>query len=61
MMIRKTRFVFDKRELGVTASLGIACYPGQGGSAEELLRNADAALYSSKREGRDRTTVYIKQ
>lgn len=61
MMIRKTRFVFDNRELGVTASLGIACYPGHGGTAEELLRSADAALYASKREGRDRTSVFIKQ
>ncbi len=61
LMIRQTRFFFNERELGVTASLGIACYPGHGGTGEELLRNADAALYGSKQGGRDRTTVYLKQ
>jgi len=61
MMIRQTRFVFDERELGVTASLGIACYPGHGRTGKELLQHADIALYSSKQSGRDRTTVYIKQ
>jgi diguanylate cyclase (GGDEF)-like protein len=61
LMIRQTWFVFNERELGVTASLGIACYPGHGKTGEELLQHADVALYSSKRDGRDRTTVDIKQ
>jgi diguanylate cyclase (GGDEF)-like protein len=61
LMIRQTSFVFDKREVGVTASLGFACYPGDGKSPEELLRNADVALYRSKQGGRDRTTAYLKQ
>ena len=61
LMIRQTRFFFHGRESGVTASLGIACYPGDGRTGEELLRNADAALYASKQGGRDRTTVFIKR
>jgi diguanylate cyclase (GGDEF)-like protein len=61
LMIRKTRFVYDQRELGVTASLGIACYPGDGRTGGDLIRNADVALYISKQDGRDRTTVYIKR
>jgi diguanylate cyclase (GGDEF)-like protein len=61
LIIRQTVFVFDKREVGVTASLGIACYPGDGKTAEELLRNADIALYRSKQGGRDRTTKFLKQ
>ncbi len=61
LMIRQTRFVFDERELGVTASLGIACYPGHGKTGEELLAHADIALYRSKQDGRDRTTVFIKR
>ena len=60
LMIRQTRFFFNERESGVTASLGIACYPGDGRTGEELLRNADTALYASKQGGRDRTTVYGK-
>ncbi len=61
MMIRQTRFVFDGKEIGVTASLGIACYPAHGASSEELLRHADVALYASKQGGRNRTTVYLKR
>ncbi|HEY7528758.1 MAG TPA: GGDEF domain-containing protein [Candidatus Deferrimicrobiaceae bacterium] len=59
LMIRQTRFVFDRREVGVTASLGIACYPGDGKTSEELLHLADVALYRSKQGGRDRTTAYL--
>jgi diguanylate cyclase (GGDEF)-like protein len=61
LMIRQTRFVFDGKELSVTASMGIACYPGDGRSGGDLIRLADAALYRSKQEGRDRVTVHLKQ
>ncbi|NJD61322.1 MAG: GGDEF domain-containing protein [Deltaproteobacteria bacterium] len=61
LMIRQTRFVFEKREVGVTASLGFACYPGDGKTSEELLHHADVALYRSKQGGRDRTTAYMNQ
>jgi diguanylate cyclase (GGDEF)-like protein len=37
----------------VTASIGIAVHPLAGGTGEELLRAADAALYEVKRAGRD--------
>lgn len=35
-------------------SIGIACYPEHGATAEEVLRAADAALYRAKQTGRDR-------
>jgi diguanylate cyclase (GGDEF)-like protein len=60
LIIRQTRFFFNERESGVTASLGIACSPGHGSTGEELIRKADSALYGSKQGGRDRTTVYGK-
>jgi diguanylate cyclase (GGDEF)-like protein/PAS domain S-box-containing protein len=41
----------------VTFSVGIAAYPENGLTAEELLRNADACLYESKAKGRDCVTV----
>jgi diguanylate cyclase (GGDEF)-like protein len=40
----------------ITASAGVATYPGHAGDADTLVRAADDALYQSKRHGRDRTT-----
>ncbi len=41
------------RELMLTASVGIAIAPSDGTSAQDLLRNADMAMYQSKVEGRN--------
>jgi len=40
-------------DLHVSASIGIATYPTDGGSAERLLANADAAMYCAKQRGRN--------
>ena len=40
--------------LPITASIGVAAYPYDAASASELLEIADAAMYHSKRSGRDR-------
>jgi diguanylate cyclase (GGDEF)-like protein len=44
----------------LTTSVGVAAYPEHGRSLAELLRAADVALYSAKREGRDRVMVAQK-
>jgi diguanylate cyclase (GGDEF)-like protein len=46
-------------EGGVTASLGVALVPDHAASPKALLKAADAALYVSKREGRNRCTIAI--
>ncbi|MBK8019470.1 MAG: EAL domain-containing protein [Betaproteobacteria bacterium] len=40
--------------LKITASIGISCFPDDAGSAEVLVQQADAAMYSAKEEGRNR-------
>jgi diguanylate cyclase (GGDEF)-like protein len=41
-----------------TVSIGIACYPDHGSNLDIILEKADLAMYSSKSEGKNRTTVY---
>lgn len=43
-------FVINGKELHVTMSIGIALYPRDGNSAEELLKHADMAMYRAKEE-----------
>ncbi|MBQ7564278.1 MAG: diguanylate cyclase [Lachnospiraceae bacterium] len=45
-------------DITVTASIGIAAYPSQGESFEELYKHADLALYHSKNTGKNRYTFY---
>lgn len=41
------------RELQVSASLGVAMFPDDGGDAASLLKHADVAMYSAKARGRN--------
>ncbi len=51
-------FVINDREIVSTASIGIACYPTDGSTATELLKNADAAMYHAKSLGKDTYQFY---
>lgn len=46
-------YIFGDHELHTTTSIGIAIFPDDGDTAEELLQNADLAMYYAKREGGD--------
>jgi diguanylate cyclase (GGDEF)-like protein len=43
---------------GITVSIGVATYPRQVNSLEDLVKAADLALYAAKRGGRNRTCLY---
>lgn len=46
------------REITLTLSIGISLYPDGGDSVEELLRNADTAMYAVKDSGRNNLRVF---
>jgi diguanylate cyclase (GGDEF)-like protein len=47
-------------QLRVTLSVGCASFPAQASGQQELIDNADKALYYSKETGRNRSTVFVK-
>jgi diguanylate cyclase (GGDEF)-like protein/PAS domain S-box-containing protein len=51
-------FVVGERQLRVNASIGVAVYPENCASADELFGNADLALYRAKFAGRGRTVAF---
>ena len=51
-------FVIDGRDVVVGASVGIAVEDGRGATADELLRDADVAMYRAKDAGKGRAETY---
>jgi diguanylate cyclase (GGDEF)-like protein len=46
-------FTINRQELFVSASVGIALFPNDGVSVDELMKNADIAMYHAKKSGRN--------
>jgi len=44
----------------VTASIGITLYPDDAATAEDLLRNADQAMFDAKQKGRNRYSYFTR-
>jgi diguanylate cyclase (GGDEF)-like protein/PAS domain S-box-containing protein len=51
-------FDMGGHEFFMTASIGIALYPGDGEDTETLLKNADTAMYRAKEQGRNNFQLY---
>ncbi|MFL1559350.1 phosphodiesterase DibA [Pseudomonas sp. O11] len=57
----KEPFVFDGNQLFISASIGISLFPSDALSAEQLLRNADSALFKAKSAGREGYALYTEE
>ena len=54
-------FVLESHEIQISASVGISVYPDDGHTMEDLIRNADAAMYHSKKSGRNRFEFFTPE
>ena len=54
-------FDLDGQEIQISASVGISVYPDDGQTTEDLIRNADAAMYHSKKNGRNRYEFFTSE
>jgi diguanylate cyclase (GGDEF)-like protein/PAS domain S-box-containing protein len=50
---------FGATQISITASFGVATFPRQGRTSDELIAAADGALYVAKADGRNRVTVCL--
>jgi diguanylate cyclase (GGDEF)-like protein len=54
----RSPFMVAERDLRLTASIGIALFPDDGGDVATLLKHADTAMYYAKEQGRDNVQYY---
>ncbi|MDO9598668.1 MAG: EAL domain-containing protein [Azoarcus sp.] len=54
-------YLVGQHELNTTPSIGIAMFPEDGSDMDTLSRNADAAMYKVKREGRNAHCFYTRE
>ncbi len=56
-----TPFRIGERDLFITSSIGITLYPFDQDDANTLLKNADAAMYRAKEQGRNNYQFYTSE
>ena len=50
-----------EQSIPISASIGITLYPGDGENVEELIKNADLAMYSAKKSGKNNFHLFTEE
>lgn len=58
MAIFASPFLIEGHEISISASIGISVFPADGASVEDLIKNADIAMYRAKDQGRSSFLFY---
>ncbi|MFI3254802.1 MAG: diguanylate cyclase [Eubacteriales bacterium] len=53
-------FSFEKKVIGIKASVGVSLYPNHGTTYKDLIGKADIAVYESKRRGKNVVSLYAE-
>ncbi|HSH28728.1 MAG TPA: PAS domain S-box protein [Thiohalobacter sp.] len=61
MELFRQPFISGLHTLHVTASIGVSIYPEDGRDTDTLIKNADAAMYRAKGQGRDNFQFYTQE
>lgn len=54
-------FIVNETEVYISPSIGISMYPHDGQTIDQLLRNADAAMYAAKENGKNNFQFFTMQ
>lgn len=54
-------FILKEKPFLITGSVGIGIYPDQGSNIEDIIKNADMAMYYSKNKGGQRICTFNKE
>jgi diguanylate cyclase (GGDEF)-like protein/PAS domain S-box-containing protein len=58
--VMTAEFVVQSHSLSIDCSVGISIFPEHGADGETLIKNADAAMYSAKENGRNRFQFFTE-
>lgn len=54
-------FDLERHQILITCSIGVSIFPEDGASSDELIKNADAAMYRAKEDGRNTYEFYTPE
>jgi len=56
-----TSFLIDDHQLTIGASIGISVFPENANDTDQLLQQADSAMYAAKRDGKNRAMYFTPE